>query len=108
MLGLLTGSQPLTIPVDREEVDLQNVALTGEGTGDAARGAGLLAVAAAVADGLVHGACLAADLDAEVADVALHALHFAPGVERDVGVLVGLHHARREDALRAVQGGEGL
>jgi hypothetical protein len=37
VLRLLTGSQPLTIPVDRDEVDIQNVVLTGEGTGDAAR-----------------------------------------------------------------------
>src|SRR5450756_78734 len=76
--------------------------------GDALRRAGRLAVAAAVAEVLVHRAGFLADLHVEVADVAVDLLDLAPGVERDVGVLVRLHHAWREDALRAVEGGEGL
>src|SRR5665811_759300 len=76
--------------------------------GDAFRRAGRLAVAAAVAEVLVHRAGFLADLHVEVADVAVDLLDLAPGVERDVGVLVRLHHAWREDALRAVEGGEGL
>jgi hypothetical protein len=76
--------------------------------GDALRRAGRLAVAAAVAEVLVHRAGFLADRHGEVADVAVDLLDLAPGVELDVGVLVRLDHAWREDALRAVERGEGL
>ena len=57
---------------------------------------------------LVHVAGLLADLDVEVAHRAAHLLHLGVGQQGDVLVLAGLGHLGREDAGRAVQGGEGL
>ena len=76
--------------------------------GDLADDARLLAGAAAVARRGVDVARLLADRDREVADVARDLLHLAVGQEPDVGVLDHLHHARGEDALRAVEGRERL
>jgi len=37
VLRRLTWTQPLTVPVDREEIDIQNVSLAGQGAGELAR-----------------------------------------------------------------------
>ena len=54
-----------------------------------------------------HGRLLA-DVDGEVAHVARHLVDLAVGHHVDVLVLGAVDHARREDAGRAVDGGEGL
>ena len=54
-----------------------------------------------------HGRLLA-DVDGEVAHVARHLVDLAVGHQLDVLVLGAVDHARREDAGRAVDGGEGL
>ena len=90
-------------------VDRRAAAEAGvELAGDLLVRAHLRARAAAVAQALVHRARLAADRHLEVADVALDRLHLAVGEQHDVRVLVHLHHARRQDALRAVERREGL
>ena len=66
------------------------------------------AVAAACALADVHVAGLLPDLNLEVADVALDGLYLGIAVKLDAGMLADLHHARRQDALRAVQGGKRL
>ncbi len=63
---------------------------------------------AADALGPVHHGRLLADVHGEVAHVALDLVHLAVGHDLDVLVLCAVDHARREDARRAVDGGEGL
>ena len=79
-----------------------------EAAGVLLRGAGVPALAAAGAFFHVDVAGLLADRDAEVAHEALDRLDLAVGVQSDVGVLADIDHSRREDALRAVEGGKGL
>ncbi len=63
---------------------------------------------AADALGPVDHGRLAADVDGEVAHVALHPVDLRVGQYLDVLVLRCVDHARRQDAGRAVDGGEGL
>src|SRR5512143_4294675 len=72
------------------------------------RRAGLVAGAAAVAPGDVHVAGFVADLDLEVADVALDRVELRPRHQPDARVLPDRHHLRGEDAGGAVEGGERL
>ncbi len=67
---------------------------------------GALAAARTLADIDVAG--LLADGDLEVADEPVHALDFRVSVEPDARMLPHFHHARRQDALRAIERGEGL
>ncbi len=66
------------------------------------------AVAAARALAHVDVARLLPDLDLEIADETFDRLDLGVAVELDAGMLPHFHHARRQDALRAVERGEGF
>jgi hypothetical protein len=55
-----------------------------------------------------HKARLLLDAHFEVADIAAYRLDLRIGHKLDLGMARDLHHQRRENALRAVQSGEGL
>ncbi len=71
-------------------------------------GASLRAVVAAGAQVFDHEPRLLLDAHLEVADVAADLLDLRVGQHLHVGVPCHLHHQRRKDALRAVQGRECL
>ncbi len=75
---------------------------------DLAHHAGFLAGAAARTDVGVDVARLLADLDREVADVALDVFDLGVGHEGDVGVFAQGRHLGSQDAGGAVERGEGL
>ncbi len=92
------------------EGDVYGLGLFQSDVEDVRRFGGALLHADLAAHALVpvdHGGFLA-DIDGEVAHVARDLLDLAVGHEGDVLVLRAVHHARREDAGRAVDGGEGL
>ena len=68
----------------------------------------LLADAAARTLAHIHASGFLPDFHMKIAHKACHLLHLAVGVNGDVFVGCRLHHLRRQDTGRAVQGREGL
>ena len=68
----------------------------------------LLAEAAARTLAHIHASGFLSDFHMKIAHKACHLFHLAVGVNSDIFMGRRLHHLRRQDTGRAVQGGEGL